>query len=75
MSPAAAVATHYVNGIQYTGITIDFIQNAEGIARNNAGTYIYEYNLTDLPIAIGMGNVRYTFNRHPVIRAVQVLQF
>ncbi len=69
VSPAAAVTTHYVNGIQYTGTTIDFIQNAEGIARNNAGTYTYEYNLTD-----HLGNVRYTFNKHPVTGAVQKLQ-
>ncbi|SMC74836.1 DUF6443 domain-containing protein [Pedobacter africanus] len=59
----------YVGGIQYTGGAIDFIITEEGKARNNGGTYVYEYNLTD-----HLGNVRYTFNQHPTTGAVQGLQ-
>ncbi|SMC74991.1 DUF6443 domain-containing protein [Pedobacter africanus] len=59
----------YVDGIQYTGGVIDFIMTEEGKARNNGGTYVYEYNLTD-----HLGNVRYTFNQHPSTFALQPLQ-
>lgn len=45
--------TDYVDGIQYTNGTIDFIQTEEGLARNNGGIYSYEYNLSD-----HLGNVR-----------------
>lgn len=60
---------HYVDGIEYNGNSIEIIHTEEGIARNNSGTYSYEYNLTD-----HLGNVRYTFNRHPSTGAVQALQ-
>jgi YD repeat-containing protein len=53
----STTTTHYVNGIQYTGGTIDFIQTEEGRALNMAGTYKYEYNLKD-----HLGNVRYSFD-------------
>lgn len=52
------VSTHYVNGIQYTGSTIDFILTEEGIARRNSDTnYSYNYYLTD-----HLGNTRYIIN-------------
>jgi RHS repeat-associated protein len=49
--------TDYVDGIQYTGGTIDFIQTEEGRAVNMGGSYKYEYHLTD-----HLGNVRYSFD-------------
>jgi len=52
-----SVTTHYVNGIQYTGSAIDFIQTEEGIARPVSGAYTYEYTLKD-----HLGNARYSFN-------------
>jgi RHS repeat-associated protein len=52
------VYTNYVNGIQYTGSTIDFIQTEEGLARRASATsYLYQYNLND-----HLGNSRVTFN-------------
>lgn len=53
----SSTTTEYVNGIQYTDGTIDFIQTEEGRALNMAGTYKYEYNLSD-----HIGNVRYSFD-------------
>ncbi|WP_233166049.1 hypothetical protein [Pedobacter sp. ASV12] len=47
----------YVDGIQYTNSTIDFIQTEVGKAQNNGGTYTYIYNLTD-----HLRNVRYVFD-------------
>ncbi len=61
------ITTDYVDGIQYTNGTIDFIQTAEGRAKNNSGTYVYEYNLTD-----HLGNVRYSFDKNAgVLRQLQ----
>lgn len=53
----SATTTHYVNGVQYTGGTIDFLQTEEGRALNMGGTYKYEYDLKD-----HLGNVRYSFD-------------
>jgi len=53
----STVITDYVDGIQYTNGTIDFIQVGEGIARNNGGIYNYEYYLKD-----HLGNVRSSFD-------------
>jgi RHS repeat-associated protein len=61
--------TDYVGGIQYTNGTIDFIQTEEGIARNNSGTYSYQYNLTD-----HLGNVRVTFYQNPATQQIEVIQ-
>ena len=66
---ASASTRHYVDGIEYNGNAIEIIQTEEGLARNNAGAYTYEYNLTD-----HLGNVRYTFNKHPTTGALQRLQ-
>jgi RHS repeat-associated protein len=66
---ALASTRHYVDGIEYDGNTIDVIQTEEGVVRNNAGVYTYEYNLTD-----HLGNVRYTFNKHPTTGVIQRLQ-
>lgn len=66
---ATASIRHYVSGIEYDGNTIDIIQTEEGQARNNAGVYSYEYNLTD-----HLGNVRYSFNKHPTTGVIQRLQ-
>jgi RHS repeat-associated protein len=65
----SSTTTDYVSGIQYTNGSIDFIQTEDGRAVNNSGTYIYEYNLSD-----HLGNVRATFNQHPLTGAVQILQ-
>lgn len=39
------------------------------MARNNSGTYNYEYNLSD-----HLGNVRYTFDRVPSTHEIHTLQ-
>jgi len=52
-----SVTTHYIDGIQYNGTAIDFIQTEEGIARPVSGIYNYEYTLKD-----HLGNARYSFN-------------
>jgi hypothetical protein len=61
------VTTDYMDGIQYTNGTIDFIQTEEGMARNSGGSYTYEYNLTD-----HLGNVRASFDIYG--GAVRMLQ-
>lgn len=52
------VTTEYIDGIQYTGTNIDFVQTEEGKANNNGGTYTYEYTLKD-----HLGNNRVTFDQ------------
>jgi RHS repeat-associated protein len=64
-----SVTTHYVDGIQYTGSNVDFIQTEEGIARRNGTSYSFEYNLTD-----HLGNVRVSFNQNPSTGAIAILQ-
>ncbi|WP_407428015.1 DUF6443 domain-containing protein [Arcticibacter sp.] len=54
---SGTTATDYVSGIQYTGNTLDFIQNETGRAILNGTSYKYEYNLSD-----HLGNVRYSFD-------------
>lgn len=67
---AVAGTTDYVDGVHYkTDGTIDFIQTEEGIARNNAGVYSYEYNQTD-----HLGNVRLSFYKNPSSGMLEVLQ-
>jgi RHS repeat-associated protein len=61
--------TDYVDGIQYTNGSIDFIQTEEGIARRNGNNYSYEYNLSD-----HLGNVRATFYQNPNTNQLEVLQ-
>lgn len=61
--------THYVDGIHYTGSSIDFIQTEEGIARRNGNNYSYEYNLSD-----HLGNIRVSFNRNPTTGQIAILQ-
>lgn len=63
------VTTHYVDGVQYTGNNIDFIQTEEGIARRNGSSYSYEYNLTD-----HLGNIRVSLNRNPTTGQIAILQ-
>lgn len=69
VNSTTATTTEYIDGIQYTNGVIEFVQTEEGLTRNNSGTYSYEYNLTD-----HLGNVRYSFNKHPLTGAVQQLQ-
>ncbi|KIA95220.1 hypothetical protein OC25_07870 [Pedobacter kyungheensis] len=68
---AGGTTTNYIDGIQYTNNSIDFIQTEEGIARNNpGGNYSYEYNLSD-----HLGNVRVTFKQSPIPPyALEVIQ-
>ena len=50
--------THYIDGIQYTGGTIDFVQTEVGVARKAGGSsFTYEYTLTD-----HLGNNRVDFD-------------
>ncbi|MDB5091493.1 MAG: sugar-binding protein [Mucilaginibacter sp.] len=60
VSTAGGVTTNtdYISGIQYTNGAIAFIQTEEGRVNNNAGTYTYEYTLTD-----HLGNNRVTFDQ------------
>ncbi|SHN37627.1 DUF6443 domain-containing protein [Mucilaginibacter sp. OK098] len=60
VSTAGGVTTNtdYISGIQYTNGALAFIQTEEGRANNNAGTYTYEYTLTD-----HLGNNRVTFDQ------------
>lgn len=60
---------NYVDGIEYNGSTIDIIHTEEGIARNNAGIYSYEYNLTD-----HLGNVRVSFTKNINSQELDILQ-
>jgi RHS repeat-associated protein len=47
---------YYVNGIEYTGNSIQLIRTPEGRVLPSSGAYIFEYNLTD-----HLGNVRSVF--------------
>ncbi|MBB5649166.1 RHS repeat domain-containing protein, partial [Pedobacter cryoconitis] len=63
------VVTDYIGGIQHkTDGTIDIITTEEGMARNNNGTYSYEYMLTD-----HLGNNRATFHNLPGV-GIEVMQ-
>ncbi|MBB5621512.1 RHS repeat-associated protein [Pedobacter cryoconitis] len=63
------VITDYIGGIQHkTDGTIDIIATEEGMARNNNGTYSYEYMLTD-----HLGNNRATFHSLPGV-GIEVMQ-
>lgn len=53
----SSVTTEYLNGIHYTGGSIDYIQTEEGLARKSGSNYLYEYNLKD-----HLGNTRYSFD-------------
>ncbi|MGY4538148.1 RHS repeat-associated protein [Mucilaginibacter sp. UYNi724] len=55
---SATIVTEYIGGIQYAGTVIDFIQTEEGRAINSAGSYKYEYTITD-----HLGNSRVTFDQ------------
>ncbi|PWG81603.1 DUF6443 domain-containing protein [Pararcticibacter amylolyticus] len=59
----------YVDGVEYNGNTIEFIGTEEGVARNNGGSFSYEYNLTD-----NVGNIRRTIYRNPVSGAIETVQ-
>eukprot|EP01133_Synstelium_polycarpum_P013089 gene13089-15396_t len=59
----------YIDGIEYDGTAIDIIHTGEGVARRQGSGYSYEYNLTD-----HLGNVRYTFYKHPVTGVLTSLQ-
>jgi len=61
--------TDYIDGIHYIDGVLDFIQTSEGVARNNAGTYSYEYNIAD-----HLGNVRYSFKQDAGNGSLQSLQ-
>jgi len=63
---AATGNTDYINGIEYDGGTINFIQTEEGRARANGSGYNYEYNLTD-----NLGNVRVVLDPSRSYKVVQ----
>jgi RHS repeat-associated protein len=54
---SSGTTTEYIDGIQYTGATIDFVQTEEGRILNPTGTPNYEYTLTD-----HLGNSRVSFD-------------
>ncbi|MFD2581341.1 DUF6443 domain-containing protein [Pedobacter vanadiisoli] len=66
---AGGTTTNYIDGIQYTNNSIDFIQTEEGLARKSGSSYSYEYNLSD-----HLGNVRVTFYQNPTTNQLEVLQ-
>ncbi|MBO9675256.1 MAG: RHS repeat-associated core domain-containing protein [Sphingobacteriaceae bacterium] len=66
---AGGTTTNYIDGIQYTNNSIDFIQTEEGLARRSGNSYNYEYNLSD-----HLGNVRVTFYQNPTTNQLEVLQ-
>ncbi|KIA95233.1 hypothetical protein OC25_07940 [Pedobacter kyungheensis] len=66
---AGGTTTNYIDGIQYTNNSIDFIQTEEGLARRSGNNYSYEYNLSD-----HLGNVRVTFYQNPNTNQLEVLQ-
>ena len=57
---SGTVTTDYIDGIQYSGNSIQLIQTEVGIARRNGTSYSYEYNLSD-----DLGNTRVTFYKNP----------
>ncbi|WP_186462456.1 RHS repeat domain-containing protein [Pedobacter suwonensis] len=67
---AGVVTANYLDGITYkaNGV-IDFIQTEEGIARNNNGSFSYEYNLQD-----HLDNVRTSFHQNPVSGILEPIQ-
>jgi RHS repeat-associated protein len=54
---SGSLTTEYVNGIQYNGTSIDFIQTESGRVMNVTASPNYEYTLTD-----HLGNSRVTFD-------------
>ncbi|PIH00580.1 hypothetical protein CS542_04080 [Pedobacter sp. IW39] len=61
------VVTDYIGSIQHkTDGTIDIIMTEEGMARNNNGTYSYEYMLTD--------HLVITWQRFTIFRGIEVMQ-
>jgi YD repeat-containing protein len=48
-----SVTTYYINGIQYTGTNIDFVQTEEGRVVNPTTSPNYEYTLTDTLVITG----------------------
>ncbi|MCX2496384.1 hypothetical protein OQX63_23035 [Pedobacter sp. PF22-3] len=68
---SSGTVRNYIGGIEYKpdGTTIDIIHTEEGIARNNNGSYSYEYNLS-----YHLGNIRATFYKNPVTNQLEVLQ-
>jgi len=61
--------TDYLNGFQYTNEILEFFPTAEGYVTVNTNQlsdhYNYVFNYTDLPIAIGIGNIRLKYTAHP----------
>lgn len=68
---AGSDVTHYINGIQYSGDQINFIQTSEGrILRSPSnGQYSYEYHLKD-----HQGNVRVGFDKDPSTGKARIIQ-
>jgi RHS repeat-associated protein len=56
---SGTIITEYIDGIQYNGTAIDFIQTEEGRVLNPTTTPNYEYTLTD-----HLGNNRVTFDQN-----------
>jgi RHS repeat-associated protein len=55
----SGTTTDYIDGIEYDGGAINFVQTEEGRAMLTGGVVNYEYNLTD-----HLGNTRFSFDTH-----------
>lgn len=57
---SASINNEYIHGIQYEGGVLKYVYTAEGrVARNSAGSYAYEYTLTD---HLGNGRLYFDIN-------------
>jgi len=63
------VTTDYINGIQYTNGSMDFVQTEEGRAIKSGGNWNYEYTLTD-----HLGNNRLAFDTRQPGQAYKLAQ-
>ena len=60
--------TDYIGNFVYEDKELKYILTNEGrVMANSNSSFEYQYFLKDLPITIGMGNTRVTFNQNRVV--------